>query len=341
MTPLDFTPQANVERAVDADSFDQPWPSSLQLRRLPRARRMWSDLVICQPGTFPLQRWLKKQAKKWQSIAIIGKNSAFFPCLQHGAGDMQSSRAFPAPLASCHHCVECDRIGFHGVRKSSLHRATSGFGLWIKEKHFNKGSACDPTLENAANLGPRRAKTPSLSFRYLCLSYLICSWKWTKLSSTSSDHAPPDPGSKTQAWFVDELSFFDWLPTRPVVVKASDENLRDYMFSRAPRSGSDYFKSRSARLLKVNIVNWCKLTPKALVDFLWLLLAPPNNLVHQPPRVPAALQQHQSHPPGSAGRAGADGGVEADEIRLELPSTEAQQPGKWMGWFLGYIVRIC
>ena len=57
--------------------------------------------------------------------------------------------------------------------------------------------------------------------------------------------------------------------------------------------------------------------------------------------VPASLQQHHSHPPCSAGTAGADGGVETDEIRLELPSTEAQQPGMEMdGMIIGIYIYI-
>ena len=202
---------------MNADSFDQPSSSSLQLHRLPRARRMWSDLVICQPGkcnnlipTKPRQRWLNKEAKIWQSIAIIilRAKTQLFSRLQHGAGDTQSSRAFPAPLASCHHCVECDRIGHHGLRNSSLHRATSGCGLWINQT-LQRGECLWSDVKTCSKLGPTPCWDPllslSLSFRYLCPIRSLAGNEQD--SHISSDHAPPDPGCKTQTWFVAELLF--------------------------------------------------------------------------------------------------------------------------------------
>lgn len=308
---------------MNADSFDQPSSSSLQLRRLPRARRMWSDLVICQPGkcnnlipTKPRQRWLSKEAKIWQSIAIIilRAKTQVFSRLQHGAGDTQSSRAFPAPLASCHHCVECDRIGHHGLRKSSLHPQHLDVDC-ESTKHFNEGSKLGPT--------PGWDPLLSLSLFSVSLSYPISSWKWTRLSYLIWSR-PSWPWVQNTNMVCSWTSIFDWMPTRPVV-KASDKNLWGFLHVLSKL----HVKSK---LPKVIDPYW----PLEMLGFLGYFLGP--WWLDPPLPVPASLQQQHSHPPGSAGTAGADGGVETDEIRLELPGTEAQQPGMEMdGMILGII----
>lgn len=64
------------------------------------------------------------------------------------------------------------------------------------------------TSTRGASLGLRPAETHSslsLSFRYLCPIRSLAGNEQD--SHISSDHAPPDPGCKTQTWFVAELLF--------------------------------------------------------------------------------------------------------------------------------------
>ena len=223
---------------MNADSFDQPSSSSLQLRRLPRARRMWSDLVICQPGkcnnlipTKPRQRWLNKEAKIWQSIAIIilrAKTQVFVPpsawSWRHA-----KQQSLPCPAG----------------KLSSLRWVWSHWAPWIAKKFLaprniwmwivnqpNTSTRGVPVIRRQnmqqAWAYARLRPTPlSLSLFSVSLSCPISSWKWTRLSYLIWSR-PSWPWVQNTNMVCSWTSIFDWMPTRPVV-KASDENLWGFL----------------------------------------------------------------------------------------------------------------